>query len=133
MGNIVEIATKSESFRTLVAAIEAADLVETLSDGGPYTVFAPNDEAFAKLPEGTVKSLLEDPPALRDVLTFHVARGKFMASEVAGMPSLKTLQGQKAAIKVKDGVEIEAAKVIHPDIEADNGVIHVIDAVILPK
>ncbi len=133
MSSIVEIAMKSDSLRTLVAAVEAADFVETLADGGPYTVFAPGDEAFAKLPEGAVKSLLEDPPALRDVLAYHVARGKFMAADIAEMTSLKTLQGQEVAINVEDGVQIEAAKVIHPDIEAANGVIHVIDTVILPK
>ncbi len=133
MGNIVEVAMKSESFRTLVAAVKAAELVDTLADGGPFTVFAPTDDAFAKLPESTVKNLLEDPPALRDVLTYHVASGRFMAADVAKMPSLKTLQGQEVAIKAEDGVRIEAAKVIHPDIEADNGVIHVIDRVILPK
>ncbi len=133
MGNIVEIAMKSESFGTLVAAIEAADLVETLAKGGPYTVFAPADEAFAKLPEGTVKGLLEDPPALRDVLTYHVVNGKFMAADIAEMPSLKTLQGQDVTINAEDGVRIEAAAVTHPDIEADNGVIHVIDTVILPR
>ncbi len=133
MGSIVELMLKSDSFHTLVAAIEAADLVETLSNGGPFTIFAPADEAFAKLPEGTIRSLLEDPSALREGLTSHVALGKHMAADVAGMVSLRTLQGQEVAIDTEDGVRIKGAKIVHPDIEADNGVIHVIDTVILPE
>lgn len=123
---------KAGSFGTLVAALDAAELVDTLSEGGPFTVFAPNDDAFAKLPEGAIKSLLEDKPALTNILTYHVARGKLMAADVADLPSLETLQGQSLTIDTEDGVRIDAAKVIRPDIEAENGVIHVIDTVVMP-
>lgn len=132
MANIVETAMKAGSFGTLVAALDAAELVDTLSEGGPFTVFAPNDDAFAKLPEGAIKSLLEDKPALTNILTYHVARGKLMAADVADLPSLETLQGQSLTIDTEDGVRIDAAKVIRPDIEAENGVIHVIDTVVMP-
>jgi uncharacterized surface protein with fasciclin (FAS1) repeats len=131
---IVDIASEDGNFGTLVAAVKAAGLVETLSGEGPYTVFAPTDEAFAKLPEGTVESLLQDKEKLTAILTYHVVAGKVMAADVENLTSAKTVQGQNVTIKV-DGqtVMIDGAKVIKTDIEASNGVIHVIDSVILPK
>lgn len=136
MANIVETAVQAGSFKTLVAAVKAAGLVDTLSSKGPFTVFAPNDDAFAKLPKGTVESLLNDKAKLTAVLTYHVVAGKLMSSDVKTGP-VKTVQGQTANIKVSGifskTVMIDNAKVIKPDILTDNGVIHVIDSVILPK
>jgi uncharacterized surface protein with fasciclin (FAS1) repeats len=133
---IVEVAVASDDFKTLVAAVKAADLVETLSGKGPFTVFAPTDEAFGKLPEGTVAELVkpENKAKLTSILTYHVVAGKVMAKDVVGLKSAKTVQGSKAKITVKDGeVYIDKAKVIKTDIPCKNGVIHVIDGVILPK
>ena len=135
-GTIVDIAAGNESFSTLVAAVKAAGLAETLSGNGPFTVFAPTDEAFAKLPEGTLESLLkpENVDKLRAILTYHVVPGKVMASQVVGLDSAKTVQGQSVSIAAgNDGVAVDGANVIKTDIEASNGVIHVIDSVILPK
>ncbi len=132
MPNIVETAVAAGTFKTLVAAVKAAGLVETLSGQGPFTVFAPGDDAFAKLPAGTVDSLLKDIPKLKDILTYHVVAGKVMAADVAGITSAKTVQGKELSIDTKDGVKVNEAKVIKADIEADNGVIHVIDAVLIP-
>jgi transforming growth factor-beta-induced protein len=130
---IVDIAVADGRFTTLVAALQAANLVDALSGDGPFTVFAPTDEAFAKLPEGTVEALLADIPALTDILLYHVAEGSLMAADVTGMPAIKTLQGQEAKIMVDGGVaKINDAQIILTDIKASNGVIHVIDAVILP-
>ena len=133
MSNIVETATTAGSFNTLVAAVKAAGLGDTLSGPGPFTVFAPNDEAFAELPAGTVEGLLEDIPKLTQILTFHVVPGKLMAADVIKLTSAKTVQGQNVTINATNGVKINKAMVITPDIEADNGVIHVIDRVILPQ
>lgn len=133
MSNIVETATTAGSFKTLVAAVQAAGLGETLSGPGPFTVFAPTDEAFAKLPAGTVQGLLKDIPKLTQILTFHVVPGKLMAADVAGLTSAKTVQGQNLTIAAQNGVTINGANVITPNIETDNGVIHVIDQVILPQ
>jgi transforming growth factor-beta-induced protein len=122
------------SFKTLVAAVKAAGLVDTLKGAGPFTVFAPTDEAFAKLPAGTVEELLkpENKQKLVDILTYHVVAGKVMAADVKTM-DVKTVQGASAALKVADGkVTIDKANVVKTDIEATNGVIHVIDAVIMP-
>ena len=131
--NIVETAVAAGSFGTLVTAVKAAGLVETLSGPGPFTVFAPTDEAFAKLPPGTIDALLKDIPKLKAVLTYHVVGGKVMASDVVKLSSAKTVNGQSVSIKVMGGtVMIDNAKVIKPDIICTNGVIHVIDAVILP-
>ncbi|MEO7132966.1 MAG: fasciclin domain-containing protein [Vicinamibacterales bacterium] len=132
MSNIVETATNAGSFKTLVAAVQAAGLGATLSGPGPFTVFAPTDEAFAELPAGTVQGLLNDIPKLTNILTFHVVPGKLMASDVVKLTSAKTVQGQNVTIASTNGVTINGAKVITADIEADNGVIHVIDRVILP-
>ncbi|MFM9117816.1 MAG: fasciclin domain-containing protein, partial [Planctomycetota bacterium] len=134
--DIVDTAVGAGSFKTLVAAVKAAELVETLKGKGPFTVFAPTDEAFAKLPKGTVEDLLkpENKKKLIAVLTYHVVPGKVMAKDVVGLKEAKTVQGSSAKITVADGkVKIDAANVIKTDIETSNGVIHVIDSVILPK
>jgi uncharacterized surface protein with fasciclin (FAS1) repeats len=133
MANIVETAVSAGSFTTLVAAVKAAGLVEILSSPGPFTVFAPSDDAFKKLPEGTVEGLLKDIPKLKDVLTYHVAAGKMMAADVAAQTAIKTVQGQNITIDTSDGVKVDGAKVVKADIAVDNGVIHVIDSVITPK
>ncbi len=133
--DIVDTAIGAGSFKTLVAAVTAAGLVETLRGKGPFTVFAPTDEAFAKLPVGTVESLLlpESKEKLIAVLTYHVVAGKVLASDVVKLKSAKTVNGKEVTIKVSDkGVMVDAAKVVTTDIEASNGVIHVIDSVILP-
>ena len=135
MKDIVDTAIGAGSFTTLVAAVTAAGLVETLRGAGPFTVFAPTDEAFAKLPAGTVESLLlpESKEKLIAVLTYHVVAGKVLASDVVKLKSAKTVNGKEVSIKVSDeGVMVDAAKVVTTDIEAFNGVIHVIDSVILP-
>jgi uncharacterized surface protein with fasciclin (FAS1) repeats len=132
---VVEIAAGNEDFSTLVAAVKAAGLAETLSGDGPFTVFAPTNEAFAKLPEGTVETLLkpENKEKLVAILTYHVVAGKVMAAEVK-TGKVATVNGKEATIEVKDGaVMIDAAKVVKTDIVGKNGVIHVIDSVILPK
>jgi uncharacterized surface protein with fasciclin (FAS1) repeats len=132
--SIVDIAVEDGRFTTLVAAVQAAGLAETLSGEGSFTVFAPTDDAFAALPEGTVEALLADIPALTDILLYHVVDGKVMAADVVELSNAMTLQGQYVDIKVEDGkVMIDNAEVIITDIEASNGVIHVIDAVILPE
>jgi uncharacterized surface protein with fasciclin (FAS1) repeats len=131
--NIVETAVKNGNFKTLVAAVTAAELVDTLSGEGPFTVFAPSDDAFAKLPEGTVESLLKDKQKLASILTYHVVSGKHLASDVSKQQSIKTVQGQELTIKNGDGVTVDNAKVVSADIVTDNGVIHVIDTVVLPK
>jgi uncharacterized surface protein with fasciclin (FAS1) repeats len=133
--DIVDTAVGAGSFKTLVAAVQAAGLVETLKGAGPFTVFAPTDEAFAKLPAGTVETLLkpENKEKLVAVLTYHVVPGKVMAADVVKLTEAPTVQGSKAKVKVVDGaVMIDGAKVVKTDIETSNGVIHVIDAVILP-
>lgn len=132
--DIIETAAAAGSFKTLLAAVEAAGLTETLKGTGPFTVFAPTDEAFAKLPAGPVEALLKDPKKLAAILTYHVVSGKVMASQVVGLKSAKTVNGQEVSIKVANGkVMIDNAKVVSTDIATSNGVIHVIDAVILPK
>lgn len=133
--DIVDTAVGAKSFTTLVAAVKAAGLVETLKSKGPFTVFAPTDEAFAKLPEGTVESLLkpENKDKLVAVLTYHVVPGKVMAADVVKLKNAKTVQGGEVDIVVADGkVKVDNANVVKTDIECSNGVIHVIDAVILP-
>nr|WP_182868417.1 fasciclin domain-containing protein [Rhodopirellula sp. JC639] len=134
---IVENAVAAKSFNTLVAAVKAAGLADTLSGKGPFTVFAPTDEAFAKLPEGTVESLLkpENKEKLVSILTYHVVPAKVMAKQVVGLDEAKTVQGSAVKIEVKDGSVIlnGKSKVVKTDINSSNGVIHVIDTVILPK
>jgi uncharacterized surface protein with fasciclin (FAS1) repeats len=133
--DIVDTAVGAKQFSTLVAAVQAAGLVETLKGEGPFTVFAPTDEAFAKLPEGTVVTLLkpENKEKLIAVLTYHVVPGKVMAADVVKLSKAKTVQGKEVTISVCDaGVKVDKANVIKTDIVTSNGVIHVIDAVILP-
>ena len=134
--DIVDTAVEAGSFKTLATALDAAGLVETLKGKGPFTVFAPTDEAFAKLPEGTVANLLkpENKDKLVGILTYHVVAGKVMAADVVKLKKAETVQGSKVRIKVKDGkVKLNRANVVKTDIECTNGVIHVIDAVILPQ
>lgn len=131
--DIVDTAIAAGSFKTLVKAVQAADLVDVLKGKGPFTVFAPTDEAFAKLPPGTLEALLKDKDKLRAVLTYHVVPAKVMAADVK-TGAAKTVQGKSIAVKAgAGGVMVDAAKVIKTDIVADNGVIHVIDSVIVPN
>ena len=132
MSNIVETAVAAGSFNTLVAAVQAAGLAETLSGPGPFTVFAPTDDAFAKLPAGTVEALLADKAKLTSILTYHVVPGKVMAADVVGLTSATTVGGGELKIDASNGVKINDATVVTPDVEADNGVIHVIDTVLIP-
>ena len=134
--DIVDTAVAAGSFKTLAAALQAADLIDTLKGKGPFTVFAPTDAAFAKLPAGTVETLLkpENKAKLRAILTYHVVAGSVSSSEVVKLKSAKTVNGQSVAIKVANGgVSIDGANVVKADIGASNGVIHVIDTVILPE
>lgn len=134
--DIVDTAVEAGQFETLVAAVQAAGLVETLKGEGPYTVFAPTDEAFAALPEGTVESLLEEEnrDQLQSILTYHVVPGKIMAEDAMAADSATTVQGQDLTITTMDGsVMIDDATVIQADIETSNGVIHVIDSVLMPE
>jgi uncharacterized surface protein with fasciclin (FAS1) repeats len=131
--DIVDTAIAAGSFDTLVAAIKAAGLVETLKGEGPFTVFAPTDEAFAKLPQGTLESLLADKAKLTSILTYHVVPGNVMAADVVKLQSAKTVQGQSVAIEAGQSVRVNSSNVIKTDIVTSNGVIHVIDAVLLPS
>jgi uncharacterized surface protein with fasciclin (FAS1) repeats len=134
MPDIVDTAINAGTFNTLVAAVTAAGLDTTLKGAGPFTVFAPTDEAFSKLPSGTVESLLEDPIELRKILEYHVVTGKVMAADVVKLQSATTAQGSDVKIDASNGgVKINDSKVVTPDIEAENGVIHVIDAVLMPQ
>jgi uncharacterized surface protein with fasciclin (FAS1) repeats len=132
MADIVDTAVKAGSFDTLVAAVKAAGLVDTLKGPGPFTVFAPTDDAFAKLPEGTVESLLNDISQLTKILTYHVVQGKVMSSEVVKLDSATTVEGSSVQIDADNGLKVNDAMVVTPDVEADNGVIHVIDSVLMP-
>jgi uncharacterized surface protein with fasciclin (FAS1) repeats len=130
--DIVDTAVDAGSFRTLATALGAAGLIETLKGKGPFTVFAPTDEAFAKIPKADLEALLKDKAKLTAVLTYHVVPGKVMAADVkAG--KVKTVQGSDITVTTKNGVMVNKAKVVKTDIVADNGVIHVIDTVIMPK
>lgn len=131
--DIVDTAVAAGSFKTLAAALQAAGLVDTLKGEGPFTVFAPTDEAFAKLPEGTVEALLKDKAKLTAILTYHVVAGEVKAADVVKLDSAKTVQGQNVSIDATDGVKVNDAKVVKADIVCSNGVIHVIDTVLLPK
>ena len=134
--DIVDTAVSAGQFNTLVAAVEAADLVTTLKGDGPFTVFAPTDEAFAALPEGTVENLLkpENKEQLISVLTYHVVAGKIMSSDIAGKTAMvESVQGSELDVNATDGVKVDGATVVTADIETDNGVIHVIDRVVLPQ
>ena len=134
--DIVDTAVSAGQFNTLVAAVEAAGLVTTLKGDGPFTVFAPTDEAFAALPEGTVENLLkpENKDQLIAVLTYHVVPGKIMSSDIAGTATMvESVQGSELDVNATDGVTVDGATVVTADIETDNGVIHVIDRVVLPQ
>ena len=134
--DIVDTAAGAGQFKTLVAAIEAAGLVDTLKGDGPFTVFAPTDEAFAKLPAGTVDDLLkpENKDKLVAILTYHVVPGKIMAADIAGKSTaVKTVQGDTLDVDATDGVKVDKAEVVKADIDATNGVIHVIDSVVMPN
>jgi uncharacterized surface protein with fasciclin (FAS1) repeats len=134
--DIVDTAVSAGTFKTLVAAVKAAGLVDTLKGDGPFTVFAPTDEAFAKLPEGTIANLLkpENKEMLIKILTYHVVAGKVAAADVVKMRSAKTVQGQNVRIKTKRGkVTLDKSNVVKTDIMTGNGVIHVIDTVLMPK
>ncbi len=134
--DIVDTAVSAGSFNTLVAAVQAAGLAGTLKGKGPFTVFAPTDEAFAALPEGTVESLLlpENKDKLVSILTYHVVPAKVMSSEIAGKRAkVLTVQGDRLSVNAKNGVKVDSAKVVSADISATNGVIHVIDKVLIPE
>ena len=131
--DIIDVAMKAGSFKTLLTAVQAADLTDTLRSGGPYTVFAPTDEAFGKLPPGTIDALVKDPETLREILTYHVVPGAVTAADVVKLKRAKTVQGDSIRINTASGVMVDAAKVIKTDIHAGNGVIHVIDTVIMPE
>ena len=131
--DIVDVASKAGSFKTLTAALGASGLDKVLRGKGPFTVFAPTDEAFKKLPKGTVEALLKDLPKLRSILKYHVVSGNVMAADVSKVSSVQTVLGQTASISTKKGVKVGEARVLKTDIAASNGVIHVIDSVLLPK
>jgi len=132
MADIVDTAVSTGDFTTLVAAVKAAGLVDTLKGKGPFTVFAPTDAAFAKLPKGTVDELLKDTPKLKQILTYHVVSGKVMAADVTKLKSAKTVEGSDVKIDASQGVKVNDSTVTTADVAADNGVIHVIDTVLMP-
>ena len=131
--DIVDTAVSAGTFTTLVAAVDAAGLVDTLKGEGPFTVFAPTDDAFAALPEGTVEGLLADPEALAAILTYHVVPGKVMSTDLSNNMMAATANGADVTIMTEGGVMVNSANVVAADIEASNGVIHVIDMVLIPE
>jgi uncharacterized surface protein with fasciclin (FAS1) repeats len=131
MADIVDIAVGAGAFETLVTAVKVAGLVDVLKSPGPFTVFAPNDQAFANLPPGTVQTLVQNTPQLARILTYHVVPGKLMKKDLVGVDSLTSVEGSPIRINASEPFEVKNATVIAADIEADNGVIHVIDRVIL--
>ena len=131
MPNIVEIAVNNDNFKTLVTAVKVAGLVEALQQPGPLTVFAPNDDAFAKLLPGTVDTLVQNIPQLQRILTYHVVAGRYTAEQLQTMDSITSLEGSPIAIRNREPLEIKNSTVLAADIEASNGIIHVIDTVIL--
>ena len=134
MADIVDTAVNAGSFQTLVRAIQAAGLVETLKSPGSFTVFAPTDEAFGKLPAGTIDSLLGDIPELKKILTYHVVSDRAIATDLIKLDSVTTVEGSKLKIDASEGnLKVGNANVITPDLTADNGVIHAIDTVLLPE
>ena len=138
MADIVDTAVAAGNFKTLVTAVKAAGLVDTLKSKGPFTVFAPTDDAFAKLPKGTVEGLLKDVPKLKAVLTYHVVPGKVMAAEVSKLKTVKTVQGQELKIDaakwhLHKNIKVNDANIVKPDLVVDNGVCHIIDKVLIPK
>jgi uncharacterized surface protein with fasciclin (FAS1) repeats len=131
VADIVDIAVGAGSFKTLVTAVQAAGLVETLKSPGPFTVFAPTDDAFAKLPPGTIQTLVQNIPQLARILTYHVVAGKLTQADLAKLESVTSVEGSPIRVDCSNGFEVKNATVVAPDIEADNGIIHVIDNVIL--
>ncbi len=131
MPSIVDIAVNTEGFSTLVAAVQAAGLVDVLATGGPFTVFAPHDDAFAKLPPGTIQTLVDNPPQLARILTYQVVAGLWKTADLAMKEQLTSLEGSAIPIRVEPRFEVKNATVVAADIEASNGIIHVIDTVIL--
>lgn len=131
MADIVDIAVNAGSFKTLVTAVQAAGLVETLKSPGPFTVFAPTDDAFAKLPPGTIQTLVQNLPQLTRILKFHVVSGKLTQADLAALGAVTSVEGSTIPVDCSDGFEVKNATVVAPNIEADNGIIHVIDTVIL--
>jgi uncharacterized surface protein with fasciclin (FAS1) repeats len=132
MADIVETATNADSFKTLVTVIEAAGLLDFLQSPGPYTVLAPTDEAFAKIPTNTIASWLEDIPKLKKILTYHILFGEVLTENLLELSSAETVEGSVVGIDTSDGIKVNDAKVLTPNILADNGVIHIIDAVLIP-
>ncbi|MEG4278521.1 fasciclin domain-containing protein [Microcoleus sp. MON1_C1] len=132
MPDIVETATNAGSFKTLVTVIEAAGLLDLLQSPGPYTVLAPTDEAFAKIPTNTITSWLEDIPKLKKILTYHILFGEVLTENLLELSSAETVEGSVVGIDTSDGIKVNDAKVLTSDILADNGVIHIIDSVLLP-
>ena len=133
MADIVDVAIGDGRFKTLCAAVTAAGLADTLKGSGPFTVFAPTDEAFGKLPQGTVESLLQDIPKLKTILLYHVVSGQYMAEDVVEEESLASAANQSIPVDTSNGVMVGGAMVTQADIECDNGVIHVIDSVMMPQ
>ncbi|UCD02525.1 MAG: fasciclin domain-containing protein [Promethearchaeota archaeon] len=133
MPNIVEVAKQAGGFSTLLKAAEVAGLVDTLSSGGPFTIFAPTDDAFSKIPSETLNSLLKEPEKLKGILLYHGIEGKVKSTDLSGTLKVKTLHGQEIMIDATKGVKVNDANVVKADIETDNGIIHVIDKVILPS
>ncbi|MCS6812862.1 MAG: fasciclin domain-containing protein [Cyanobacteria bacterium] len=131
MADIVDIAVSADGFKTLVTAVQAAGLVETLKSPGPFTVFAPNDEAFAKLPPGTIQTLVQNIPQLTRILKYHVVPGRLLKADLEKLGVVTSVEGSPIPIDTSDGFEVKNATVLAADIEADNGVIHVLDRVIL--
>jgi uncharacterized surface protein with fasciclin (FAS1) repeats len=131
--NIVETARDAGTFTTLIAAIDRAGLAATLTGEGPFTVFAPSDEAFAQLPDGAVESLLAEPDKLAEVLTYHVVPGRVTAADVVGLATAPTVQGEELPVSVDGSIHVDGARVLNADIEASNGIIHVIDRVLIPR
>lgn len=130
MPKIIGTAIANGSFKTLITAVKAAGLTETLSKNGPFTLFAPNDDAFAKLPEGAVEELLKDVPKLKQLLSYHVVEGKVTGTQVKKQPTTKTMEGHNLALDAQSGVKVNDANVIKSDISCDNGIIHMIDTVL---
>ena len=130
--NIIETAKDAGTFTTLIAAVDRAGLADTLAGEGPFTVFAPSDDAFAKLPDGTAESLLAEPAKLAKVLTYHVVPGRVTAAEARGLTAAPTVNGERLAVSANGAIEVDGAQVVTADIEASNGLIHVIDQVLIP-
>lgn len=133
MKNVVDTAIEAGNFKTLVKAVQEAGLVDTLSGEGPFTIFAPTDEAFSKLPEGTIEELLKNKEKLTDILTYHVVADKVMANSVTNLSSASMVNGKDVSINTSEGVKVNNANVTKTDIECSNGVIHVIDSVLIPE